>query len=453
MDNPLTDAQLVAAALSGSLSAFEALVVRHQHSLYVQAMSYMHVKEEAQDAVQDACLQAFDRLETLKEHSRFSPWIGRILRHICLNRLRARRRYLTLSDSAGEMEDLRDRSEQSIFQNAALTELLSRLPTQSARAFALHYLEGYSIREVALQMQTTPSAVKQRLYRAREKLQEEIVSMAKDDRSKLDLPDGFAAQTIARLLEEGARDRLYMRMEDARTRFREALEVAPDHPEALKELGRTYDPIQGPTEEEVATLRRAARVAPDSIEVASALTVALADDSDRQAAAIEKCLELCRLRLEKDPEDCTALVIRAQMLMWQLDFAQMEATARRAVALAPKNQQCLNYLALSLARQDRWDEAYPLYETICELDDKTVWAYFALRQMGSCLAFHRGDWKSAVGFPEKVWNLTQRPNEAGNLIFFYGQAGMVEKAKALFAKVKDHPHPERVYKIVGKAKS
>lgn len=453
MDNSLTDAQLVAATLSGSLSAFEALVIRHQHHLYVQAMSYVHIKEEAQDAVQDACLQAFDQLESLQEHARFSPWIGRILRHICFNRLRAGRHYLAVVDSAGEIEDLRDRPEQSIFQNAALTELLSRLPTQSARAFALHYLEGYSIRDVALEMQTTPSAVKQRLYRARGQLQEEVMSMAKDDKSRLDLPDGFAAQTIARLLEEGEKDRLYMRMEDARTRFREALDLSPDHPEALKKLGQTYDPIQGPTEEEIATLRRAAKVAPDSIEVLSALTVALADDPDGQTAAIEKCLELCNLRLANDPKDRTALIAKAQMLLWKLDFEQMEETARRAVALAPKNQQCLNYLALSLARQDRWDEAYQLYETICELDDKTVWAYFALRQMGSCLAFHRGDWEGAIGFQKKVWTLTQRPNEAGNLIFFYGQAGMVEKARALFAKVKDYPHPERVYKIVGEAKS
>ena len=42
--------------------------------------------------------------------------------------------------------------------------------------------------------------------------------MAKDDRSKYDLPEGFAAQTIVRLLQQGKRDRLYMRMDDARSR-------------------------------------------------------------------------------------------------------------------------------------------------------------------------------------------------------------------------------------------
>ena len=54
---------------------------------------------------------------------------------------------------------------------------------------------------------------------------------------------------------------------------------------------------------------------------------------------------------------------------------------------------------------------------------------------------------------EKVWNLTGRPNEASNLIYFYGQAGLVEKAKVLFKKVKDHRHPARVYEIVGEVKN
>ena len=52
---------------------------------------------------------------------------------------------------------------------------------------------------------------------------------------------------------------------------------------------------------------------------------------------------------------------------------------------------------------------------------------------------------------EKVWDLTGRPNEAGNLIYFYGRAGMARKAKVLFSKVRDHRHPARVYDTVGDA--
>ena len=217
--------------------------------------------------------------------------------------------------------------------------------------------------------------------------------MARDAGSRQDLPEGFAARTIARLLEQGRKDRLFMKLDEARARFREALEVCPDHPEALVELGVTYDPIEGPSENEVETLQRASQAAPESIEVALAVTTMLSGDREKQAGAIEKCLDLCRRRLERNPDNLVALTARAQMLLWKGDFEKMEEVARHAAAAASEDQPCLNYLALSLARQDRWDEAYPVYEQVFELDGKTVWAYVALRQMGTCLAFHRGDWE------------------------------------------------------------
>ena len=336
-----------------------------------------------------------------------------------------------------------------IIRNAALRELLSRLPRNSVRVFTLHYLDGYSIQDVAFRVGTTQGAVKQRLYRARKTLQMEVARMARDERSRNDLPDGFVPQTIARLLDQGRTDRLYMRIDAARARFREALEACPDHPRAIMELGRTGDPIEGPSEEEVATLQRAAKALPDSIEVALALAAARRGDREMQTRAVDKCMELCDRRLAQVPDDVAALTAKAQMFLWKRDFNAMEEVSRRAVGLTPRDQECLNYLALSLARQNRWDEAYPVYETMYGLNKKTVWAYVALRQMGTFLAFHLGDWKRAVGVQEKVWDLTGRPNEAGNLIYFYGRAGMMEKAKALFREVRDHRHPARVYDIVG----
>ena len=347
MRNLSTDAQLVAATLSGSLSAFEVLVVRHQDRLYTQALSYVHVKEDAQDALQDAFLNAINQLEALKDYSRFSAWVGQILRNICFNRLRVNRRRQAIARSLGEEKDLENHPDDSMFRNAAFQELLSRLPADSARAFSLHYLEGYSIQGVALEVGKTPSGVKQRLYRARRKLQEEVTSMAKDDRSKHDLPEGFAAQTVARLLEKGRRDRLYMRMDDARTHFGEILEMSPDHPEALIELGRTYDPMDGPSQEEAATLMRAAEAAPDSIDVALELTIAWVGDEEKQTTAIEKCLDLCGHRLAERPDDKAALTAKAQMLFWKRDFEEMEAVARRAVSVAPEDQRCLNYRSVT----------------------------------------------------------------------------------------------------------
>lgn len=385
----------------------------------------------------------------MKEPSKFSSWTARMVRNICLNRLRAGRRLQAMAKAAAETSQAEDHCEPPVFVDAALEQLVAQLPPRSAEAFRLHYLQGFPVSEVALTVGATPSIVKQRLYRARKHLQEEAIRMARDSTAKDDLPEGFAAHTIARLLAQGRQDRLHMRMDQARARFREALEVSPDHPEALVELSCTYDPMTGPSEEEVATIERAAEAAPQSIEAACALTVAWSHDSARQRTAIEKCLELCDGRLAEDADDTAALIAKAQMYLWREDFVQMEAASRRAVAAAPEDQRCLNHLALSLCRQARRDEALPVYEKMLAVNDKTVWAYVALRQIGACLGFHKGDWNGAARVQEKVWALTGNPTEAGNLIYFYGRAGMEKEAKALFSEVKDHPHPARVYEVVG----
>jgi len=450
MENPSTsDARLVAAALSGSLSAFEALVVRHQGSLYLHALSYMRVQEEAQDVLQDAFLRAYNHLHELREPSRFSAWLGQIVRNIALNRLRANRRTQVMARSTTEEADFLVYQEQTVFASSALRKLLARLPQKGAEAVRLYYLENHSIQEVAQRVGTKPSVVKQRLYRARQQLQEEVTRMTKDDRSRHDLPEGFEAQTIARLIEQGRESRLYLKIDEARTRFREVLEISPDHPTALVELGSTYDPVSGPSSEEVATIEKARRIAPDSIAVARALTAAWVHDKEKQSEAIDNCVQLCERRLKDQFNDIEALTAMAQMYLWKRDFKGMEETASQAVSVAPDDQQCVNYLALSLARQGKWDEAYPLYKKMYRIDDSTIWAYVALRQMATCSAFHRGDWKAAVEAQEKVWNLTDMPNEASNLIYFYSQAGMKDKAKALYTEVRNHPHPQRVYDAVG----
>ena len=156
----------------------------------MQALSYLRSGEEARDALQDAFLKAFDQLEALKEPSQFPAWVGRILRNVCLNRLREDRRRRAMAGSAVDQTDFEEHPERAVIRRAAFQELLSKLPEKSVLAFTLHYLEGRSIQEVALPTGTTPSGVKQRLCRARRQLQEEVTRMERDAGSKQDLARG-----------------------------------------------------------------------------------------------------------------------------------------------------------------------------------------------------------------------------------------------------------------------
>jgi len=78
-----------------------------------------------------------------------------------------------------------------------------------------------------------------------------------------------------------------------------------------------------------------------------------------------------------------------------------------------------------------------------------VWAYFSLRQLSTHLAFRLGEGERAVELMEKIWRLTGRPNEAGNLVYFYSATGQLREALEVFSAVEEHHHHPRVYITVG----
>lgn len=452
MSSVRPDADLVRASLAGERRAFEELVIRYQHAVYLVALGYLHNTEDAQDLAQDTFLRAFQDLAQLTTPDKFGAWVRSIARHGGLNALRTRRRTATTyKELEKEPSSLLVPQSPESPEEVLDRDLLAGLPEDTAQVVVLHYLEGLPVPAIARQLGCSPQSIKQRLYRARQHLQQEVLKRMKDQYQKDNLPEGFASQVIARLLEAGRQDRLYMRYDQARSHFREAVEAAPSHPEALLELGRSYDPLRGPSREEVEVLERAAAVAPESLAVLCELEAAYRQPGYEQAhmTIFQRCLELCDHHLEIAPTDVQALKCKAWLLRGTGDFSGAETLFRTAVESAPTDQEACYYLARTLTQQGRREEAIPLYEKTCSLDSQAVWAYFARREQATYLAFWKGDMEEAVALMEEVWELTQRPTEAGNLIFFYSATAQLEKAIEVFEKVKDHLHHPRVWMTAG----
>lgn len=132
-------------------------------SLYRVAKSILKNDEDCADAVQNAILKAFDKLHTLKNEKYFRTWLIRILINESYRILADRREQVPYEESMEGQESIPEYSE--VF--TALMELdeLYRVP------FTLHYVEGYSIKEIAKLLHISVSNVKIRLSRARAKLQ------------------------------------------------------------------------------------------------------------------------------------------------------------------------------------------------------------------------------------------------------------------------------------------
>src|SRR3989442_134379 len=85
------DLNLVHASKNGDVAAFEQLVKRYDRKLFRIAQHITHNWEDAEDAVQEAFLKAFQHLGEFREDSKFSTWLIRITLNQSLMKLRKQR--------------------------------------------------------------------------------------------------------------------------------------------------------------------------------------------------------------------------------------------------------------------------------------------------------------------------------------------------------------------------
>ena len=125
---------LIQSALAGNSSSFEVLVTRYQDRLYTAMISVVGSTDEAEDVVQESFIQAYLKLDTFQQNSRFFTWLYRIAFNYALARRRRHRGHLSLEQSReiagtepiskGESPDKRmTRSEDVQLVHRALAEL------------------------------------------------------------------------------------------------------------------------------------------------------------------------------------------------------------------------------------------------------------------------------------------------------------------------------------------
>ena len=82
------EAQLIALAAAGDSQAFEAIMRRHNRLLFRTARSILKSDQEAEDALQEAYLRAWQALATFRADAKLSTWLVRIVANEALGRLR-----------------------------------------------------------------------------------------------------------------------------------------------------------------------------------------------------------------------------------------------------------------------------------------------------------------------------------------------------------------------------
>lgn len=172
---------LVTHAQRGGPEAYEGIVLRFQDMAVGYAYTLLGDFEAAQDAAQEAFIQAYYALADLRDPAAFPGWFKRIIHTQAMRWIRRRPpQVITLEHTA----DLSDSSAAHIAEQhelrAAVWEAICDLPESQRSVVTLFYMGDYSLNEISAFLEIPVGTVKTRLYAARKRLKERMIPMVGD---------------------------------------------------------------------------------------------------------------------------------------------------------------------------------------------------------------------------------------------------------------------------------
>jgi RNA polymerase sigma-70 factor (ECF subfamily) len=171
-------------ARTGNMSAFQTLVETHSSDVFRLAYRITGNEYDAEDAVQDTFLRAFQKLSTFDGRAKFGTWLYRVAANSSLDVLRRRRREASRSPSledsaAGRRESVsrdpgQDRLLFSSQVNERLRAALSELTELERTAFTLRHFENFPLAEISQCLGLSTNATKQAVFRAVKKVRKAL---------------------------------------------------------------------------------------------------------------------------------------------------------------------------------------------------------------------------------------------------------------------------------------
>ncbi|MGH7818352.1 MAG: RNA polymerase sigma factor, partial [Candidatus Binatia bacterium] len=170
------DEKLLALCRAGHRESFHGLVLRYEGRVFTLAFRLLADRGDAEDLTQETFLKAYESLETFRGDSRFSTWLYRICRNLCLNRLaRQKNEPLPAGGPSEVLPDPQTRLPERLIaeeQGRIVEWAISRLKPEFREVVALYCTETLSYEEIASSLDVPVGTVRSRLHRGREELKE-----------------------------------------------------------------------------------------------------------------------------------------------------------------------------------------------------------------------------------------------------------------------------------------
>ena len=176
----MTEQQAIDLIRQRDPTGLDALVRLHQVGAVRLAFNILRNRADADDAVADAFLDAYDHISHLHDEDHFGPWFIRIVANRSLGMLRRQKRRSRIFEMLwrkGQAEPQKDPELIALTRETdrILWSAVNDLPPQERLALVLRYYLGYDENAIALTMSCPVGTVKTRLRRARLRLQAKLL--------------------------------------------------------------------------------------------------------------------------------------------------------------------------------------------------------------------------------------------------------------------------------------
>lgn len=173
------DIQLIADTLAGDRVAFGSLVRKYQGRLFNTLLHVVGSREEAEDVVQEAMVQAFLKLDTFQGRSAFYTWLYRIAFNTSVSRRRRRRPELSIDQhfeaTGAEIVSNEDAPDSCLLRQEQIDlvrHAIGKLDEPHRAILVLREIEGCDYETIGEILELPAGTVRSRLHRARLQLRD-----------------------------------------------------------------------------------------------------------------------------------------------------------------------------------------------------------------------------------------------------------------------------------------
>ncbi|HLQ29187.1 MAG TPA: RNA polymerase sigma factor [Ktedonobacteraceae bacterium] len=164
--------KLVDRALRGDKDAFNDIFDRYSGMMLRTAYGIVKDRDIAEDAVQNALIQAWQHLPSLRESGALRSWLLRIVVNQCISfKRRLARSTMFLQQAFSEQEtyvasQVADDAKGCIERSWDLAQAIEKLPAKQQNVIALHYYQGMTLPEISQKLQISENTLKKRIQAA-----------------------------------------------------------------------------------------------------------------------------------------------------------------------------------------------------------------------------------------------------------------------------------------------